>query len=81
MRNLWFDMTMLGLEAQQVFWLRVMKLSLGGEQAEREAHRMVTEKITAASEAAQSLAFGASPGSVVKRYRKKIRANARRLSR
>lgn len=81
MHRFWFDMAMLGFEAQQVFWLRTMKLAKGGKRGEREARRMMTEKITAAAEAGQSLALGASPRSVVSGYRRKVRANARRLSR
>ncbi|MEO3387779.1 hypothetical protein [Mesorhizobium sp. CAU 1741] len=81
MHKLWFDMAMLGMEAQQVFWLRTMKIAKGGKLGEREARLMVSEKVMAAGETAQSLALGASPGSVVKAYRKKVRANARRLSR
>jgi len=81
MHKLWFNMAMLGIEAQQVFWLRTIKIAQGGKRGDAEARRMVSEKITAATEAAQSLALGASAGSVVTSYRKKVRANARRLSR
>lgn len=74
-------MTMLGIEAQRVFWLRTLRISQGGKRGNREANLMVDEKIAAATEAMWSLALGGSPDSVVGRYRRKIRANARRLSR
>jgi hypothetical protein len=76
----WLNMSMLAAEAQQVIWLRAMKLALGGPGAEREAQRMVSEKVTAANKAAGKLMAGASANSVVRDYRRKVRANARRLS-
>ena len=42
---------------------------------------MISEKMAAAAEAGFSLATGKSVGSVVKGYRRKVRANQRRLSR
>ena len=38
------DAVMLGLEAQRVIGLRLMKLSRGGSVAEAEAWRMITGK-------------------------------------
>jgi hypothetical protein len=38
---------MLALETQQVIGLRLMKLTLGGPAAAREANRMVAEKVIA----------------------------------
>ncbi len=81
MHKLWFNVVMLGIEAQQVFWLRTMRIAKGGKLGEREAHRMFSEKIVAADEATKSMALGASPEMIVSGYRKKVRANARRLSR
>lgn len=77
----WFDLSMLSLEAQQVIWLRAMKLSRGGKAGEREARRMVSEKVVAGAQAGLALAGGKSAGSVVGAYRKKVRANRRRLTR
>jgi hypothetical protein len=68
-----------GLEAQQVVALRLAKLAKGGPAAEKEAHKMVTEKIAAHTEAALTLAMGGSPASVVRRYRSIVRANNKRL--
>lgn len=81
MFKFWFDMSMLGLEAQQVIWLRSMKIAMGGKAGEREVGRMVSEKAIAAEEAGFALATGKSMNSVVSGYRKKVRANRRRLSR
>jgi len=81
MLKFWFDVSMLGFEAQQVVWQRTMKIALGGRAGEREAVRMVSEKLTAAREASFDLAMGKGPNSLVSGYRKKVRANRRRLSR
>ena len=75
------DMMMAQFEAQRVIALRLAKLAQGGTAAEVESRRMITEKLTAAAEAATALAVGKSPQSVVRRYRTLMRANERRLSR
>ena len=41
----------IGLEAQSVIGLRMLRLAAGGARAEAESSRMVTEKILAAGEA------------------------------
>jgi hypothetical protein len=76
----WLDLAMLGVEAQQVIWLRLMKLSAGGSAAQREAALMVSEKVGAAAIATQKLMLGSSTLSVVRGYRRKVRSNAKRLS-
>ena len=76
----WIDLMMLAAESQQVMWLRTMRLAAGGAKAQNEAHRMASEKIWAAGQEGGRLFLGASSASVVKRYRKRVRANARRLS-
>ncbi|KMO31864.1 signal peptide protein [Methylobacterium variabile] len=78
--RLGLDTVRLGLEAQTVVALRLAKLSLGGTAAQVEAQRMVTEKMVAAAEAAMTLATGGTAERVVRDYRRKVRANARRLS-
>lgn len=75
------DMAMLGLEAQGVIAQRLAMFALGGPAAQAEAQLMVTEKMLAAGEAALMLATGASNGKVIRSYRRKVQANARRLSR
>lgn len=74
------DATLLAMESQQVIGLRMAKLALGDAAAQAEAQRMVSEKITAASEAALLLATGGSTQKVIAGYRRKVRANVRRLS-
>lgn len=73
------DMTMLAIEAQGVIAQRMAMLALGGPNAQAEAQRMVTEKMFAAGEAAMQMATGASNATVIRGYRRKVRANARRL--
>ena len=81
MRKDWFNLMMLGLEAQHVIWLRSLKLAAGGAAAQREAGRMFVEKGEAAADAWMQLMTGASAGQIVRGYRTKVRANERRLSR
>jgi hypothetical protein len=71
------DAAMLGLEAQRVIGLRLIKG--GGPTAQAEAWRMVSEKTAALAEAGLTLARGGSAGSVIRRYRTHVRSNKRRL--
>ena len=75
------DMALLGLEAQRVIALRLMRIAAGGRGAYFERGRMVTEKIAAAQEAAATLMAGGSPEKVVRRYRTHVRQNRTRLAR
>ena len=76
----------LGAESSAVIGLRVMKMAAGGAAAEREAQQMIREKV-AAGLTLQSLAItgglGFTPHSAtvktVAHYRRKVRANRRRL--
>jgi hypothetical protein len=72
---------MLGLESNRVIRLRVAKLMRGGKAAQREAQRMVSEKMLAAAKAGTSLMAGASGDKIVEQYRRKVTVNAKRLSR
>jgi len=76
----WWDIGMLAVESQQVMWLRYLRLAAGGPNASAEAQRMVTEKFAVAAPAAAGLLMGDSAVKVVRRYRGKVRANKRRLS-
>jgi non-canonical (house-cleaning) NTP pyrophosphatase len=76
-----FNLGMLGVEAQQVMLLRMFKITNDGMSAGFEMNRMVTEKIFAAAEAGARMMQGASTDSIVRGYRKKVRANASRLRR
>ena len=71
---------MLAIESQQVIYLRTIKIAAGGKKAHREARLMVTEKVAAGLHEGWRLMTGGSARSVLKGYRKKVRANARRLS-
>lgn len=81
MANMFFELSMLAFEAQQAMWLRALKLSAGGAASDREAELMVTEKVVAAQQAATQMMLGAAPASIIRGYRRKVRANVRRLSR
>ena len=76
-----FDILMLATEAQRVIGLRLSTIASGGPAAELETRLMVTEKMNAASQAANMLAQGASARSVISLYRSRVQANARRLTR
>jgi len=70
----------LAFEANGVIALRLMKLMRGGRSARREAELMVSEKIRAACEATASLMAGASGDDIIHQYRRRVTANAKRLS-
>ena len=90
--NAWFELAsqavLLGLEAQRVIALRLMRLAAGGALAESEASRMITEKVEALGEAQTVAAISTMGGrtsrqvakSVFGVYKKKVRRNRRRLS-
>jgi hypothetical protein len=75
-----WDAGMLALEAQQVIGLRMAKLLRGGAAATREAASMVAEKVAVAGVTGVKLATGSSGRSVIRHYRRKVRANRRRLA-
>jgi|HubBroStandDraft_2_1064218.scaffolds.fasta_scaffold526960_1 hypothetical protein len=73
----------MGVEAQSVIALRMLRLASGNARSETEATRMVTEKIAAAAEAQAVVAmatFTGHPQHVVatkalKIFKKRVRAN------
>jgi hypothetical protein len=93
MLNPWFSFGLkawqIGLEAQSVIALRMLRLAVGGARAEAEASRMVSEKILAAGEAQAAAVMAAMRGHkehviasrALNVYGKRVRANRRRLSR
>ena len=93
MFNPWLDLSFkafqLGLETQSVVALRMMRLASGGARAQTEARRMVSEKAAAAVEAQVAVTTAALAGhrdhviagKALKVFRKRVRANKRRLSR
>jgi hypothetical protein len=90
-RNPWiklgWDAMALGAEATSVIGLRTMKIAAAGPAADAEAALMVQEKIEAAW-ALQSLAMVGALGFTAPKiaartlahYRRKVRANRRRLA-
>lgn len=76
----WIKLAQLGVEAQEVMWLRTMKRAAGGSKADREAKLMVQEKIDTAQTETLKLLFGGSPDAMVGNYRRKVKANRKRLS-
>jgi hypothetical protein len=76
----WYGLAMLGLESQQVIALRMLRLAQGGPAAQAEASRMWPEKLAAAAHAGERLIKGDSSAKLIAGYRRKVRANARRLS-
>lgn len=91
MGNPWMRLGMnawaLGLESSAVIGLRTLKIAAGGAEAQAETRRMVSEKVDSVM-ALQMLAMtgglGATPHRAASRtvahYRRKVRANRRRLS-
>jgi hypothetical protein len=91
MFNPWLKLSLkavqMGMEAQNVIALRMLRLATGGTQMEAEASRMGTDKVAAAAlpVAAVSAALnGHSPHVVTRKAprapKKRARANKRRLS-
>ena len=92
MLNLWsayFRLAQIGWDANVVVALRLMRLASGGAVAQREARRMIAEKAVATaeaqSEAAAKMLAGhgltAATKSASRVYRRKVKANRRRLVR
>jgi hypothetical protein len=91
LRNPWLRLSLdamkLGVESQSVVALRLMKFAGGGPGAAAEAQLMVTEKIRAAVAAQAHLTSSALTGGpdgaqrAMTMYRRRVRANRRRLSR
>jgi hypothetical protein len=71
---------MLSIEAHQVIALRLIRLTFGGRSARREAKLMVAEKVDAAFKANARLLAGASSDEILRMYRRRVGANAKRLS-
>ncbi|ACA19560.1 conserved hypothetical protein; putative signal peptide [Methylobacterium sp. 4-46] len=75
----WHAAVLLAIESQTVIALRLAAIAAGGPAARVEVERMITEKIGAAVEAADTLLGGGSPDAVIARYREHVQANAERL--
>jgi hypothetical protein len=84
--QLGFDAWQLGVESSTVIGLRTMRMMAGGPAADAEAKLMVSEKVGAAIDIgarAMTGGLGTSPrpvaAKVISHYRRKVRANRRRL--
>jgi hypothetical protein len=73
------DSIVIAYKAPIVISKRLLKFAKGDASAPIEATKMVVEKVELAAISATSLAGGNSLASVVKKYRKKVEANARHL--
>lgn len=84
--RLMFDASRLWADAGIVFALRSWRLMAGGPTAQREAERMISEKVEAGSELAGALAGGRvkSPKAAARKaltiYAKRVRRNRKRLA-
>ena len=93
MFNPWLTLSLkaiqMGFEAQSVIALRVLRLAASGARMEAEATRMITEKAAAPAEAQAVAAVAAMKGhpqhvvagKTLKVFKKRVRANKRRLTR
>lgn len=81
MLKFWLDAAMLSLQAQQVIALRMLKLAHGGKRARAEASRMAAEKVAEGWGLAATMVRGGSASKAVKKIRRRVRGNAKRLSR
>ena len=79
----------LGWEAQSVIVLRLLRMAARGSGSQTESRRMVTDKVAALAEAQSAAATAVIKGGkshrVAKKvlgiYKKRVRANRRRLTR
>jgi hypothetical protein len=93
MFNPWFSVTLktiqLGVEAQNVIALRMMRLAAGGATAQTEVRRMIADKMAAGIEVQAAAASGVTSGQkdtvvagkILRVLKKRVHANKRRLSR
>lgn len=87
--QLYLRFAMLAMEAQQVIFLRMMRIAADGPAGSREMRRMQTEKAVAALQIGVKAAAAAATGqtaaaiaiAAVGGYRKRVGANRRRLTR
>lgn len=87
--SLFFKTYQIGLDAQSVIALRMMRFATGGAAAPTEARRMIADKIAAGIEAGAVAVSSVASGQkntvvarkVLRVLKKRVRANKRRLSR
>jgi hypothetical protein len=86
--NSWIEAARFGADVQQVMSLRMMRMAAGGPDAADEAQQMISEKISAFSEAQVALLTALTTGQSLEvaaakaygPYRRCVRANSRRLN-
>ena len=85
--NMAIQSTMLAIESQQVIAMRLTQMALGGPDVAAEAELMVSEKMAAMAEGGKMMLMAALGGShdmghaqVMQMYRRKVRANKKRLA-
>jgi hypothetical protein len=84
----WIDACQVGLDAQQVIAMHLVRISAGGATAEAECGRMVSEKVSAAIDAQAASAaalvagkgLGAAARAALTPVIQAVQANHRRLS-
>jgi hypothetical protein len=87
--NSWLETMQFGADVQKVMATRMMLFASGGPKVAAETQKMVTEKMLACGESQMAflaaLATGASLHTASRRahtpYRRRVRANKRRLAR
>jgi hypothetical protein len=77
--SIFVDSVVIAYKSPIVAGKRLVKFVRGGPPAVAEATRMVTEKAEIASISAASFVRGRSLRGIIKRYRRKVEADARRL--
>lgn len=84
--NMAFQGSMLAMESSQVIALRLAKLAMGGPDVQREAELMVSEKLETLADCGALMVKAAMVGKhdlgadkMMQLYRRKVRANRRRL--
>jgi hypothetical protein len=85
--NAWFEAARFGADIQRVVALRMLRLASGGPRAAKEARRMVSEKVAAVIEAQGAMmaamasggSFNTAAAKAYRPYRRRVRANRRRL--
>lgn len=84
--NMAFQASMLAVESSQVITLRLAKMAMGGPDVQREAELMVSEKLAAMADCGALMMKAAMVGKhdlgadkMMQLYRRKVRANRRRL--
>ena len=92
MLDSWLALTLKAMQvyfdAQNVIFLRLMRLSSGGARGQNEARRMISEKFAAGAEAQATAIAGkiaghsdnVIAGQVLRGLQRRVRANRRRLS-